>query len=253
MKFAVVAGGWHWPMHFYEEIAHQAHGVDLFVVSHRNPELGIVRQEKVRGLILAPGPLGNLDRIMYAKHTTLKGLKALGWHYMEAPNICGDQCFLNQWLEKHDYRTYDAILNCHDDVYIRRQDLFERASQGNWLILANGHNAIEPEYYFRGSFEFWRREMLEMLGGKIDLGQIPLTREGITYSPKNRKALSPWNKTRIPLRTFLAQNNLSNRIERLSPYYRVSPWVIEGERGFLHKQAPAPEWQITAGLAAYPL
>jgi hypothetical protein len=253
MKFAVVAGGWHWPWHFYQAIATQAKGVDLFVVSHRDPELPVVQDEKTEDLNAAPGRLGIIDRMMYSERTTVDGLRGLGWNYMEAPNVCGDQCFLNQWLEKHDFTQYDAILNCHDDTYIRRRDLFDRAAQGNWLILSNGCNSVEPEAYFRGSFEFWSREMLEILGGEVDLGEITLTREGLTDSPRDRETLQTWNDTGVPVRNLLTQKNLTDRVSHLSPFYRVSPWAIEGERGFISRQASAPEWSLAPGLEAYPL
>lgn len=256
MKFAVVAGGWHYPWHFYQAIANQASGVDLFVISHRDPELPIVREEKTEDLRHAPGRLGELDRRLYAERTTIDGLRGIGWKYIEAPNLCGDQCFLNQWLEDHDFRDYDAILNCHDDTYIRRRDLFESAAgrmKGTWLILANGYNAIEPAAYFRGSFEFWSREILEILGGEVDLGEITLTREGLTDSPRSRDALQMWNDTGIPVRKFLTDNLLTSRVAHFSYYYRVSPWAIEGERGFISRQASAPEWSLAPGLEAYSL
>jgi hypothetical protein len=256
MKFAVVAGGWHWPWHFYQVLALQAKGVDLYVVSHRDPELPIVREEKAEDLKNAPGRLGEIDRMMYSEKTTKDGLQKIGWNYSESPNTCGDQCFLNQWLEKHDFTQYDAILNCHDDTYIRRVGLFDEAAarmKGTWLILANGYNSVEPEAYFRGSFEFWSREMIELLGGRIDIGELQLTREGKTDSPRDRETLQTWNDTGLPVRNFLTDNILTSRVAHLSYFYRVSSWAIEGERGFISRQASAPEWSLAPGLEAYPL
>ncbi len=245
MKIAVVAGGWHWPLHFFKMLANQNQRADLFVIGHRSPE-------KIRALREAPGDLGALDRELYAEYATIERLEWLGWKYEEAPNICGDWCFFNQWLERHDYREYDAILSCHDDTYIRRLDLFEQLG-GDWLILANGDNPVEPPGYVRGSFEFFKREMLDLLGGTIDLGELSLTRVGMEDSPTERQELQTWNNTGVPLRQFMIANRLCGRIARLSPHYRVSPWAIEGERGFLHKQAWASEWKMEKGLAAYPI
>ena len=46
-RLAVVAGGWHFPLHFYEQIKNQeipvGWEVDLFCVSHRNPDLDIIK------------------------------------------------------------------------------------------------------------------------------------------------------------------------------------------------------------------
>lgn len=265
MKLAVVAGGWHWPLHFFQAIAEQASGADLFVVAHRSPELAIVREEKREILEMARGELADLDRELYADFPTVGGLRSLGWSYQEAPNTCGDWCFFNQWLKTHDYRNYDLILNCHDDTYVRDDvigivcDPFYSAMRpaegwqfNDWLILANGRYPEAPEAYVRGSFEFWRREMLDLLGGQIDLGEVGLTREGQVDTPKGLNALSAWNNTGVPLRQFMAERGLSKRIAYLSPYYRISPWVIEGERGFLHLKGGAP-WSFAEGLKAYPI
>jgi len=249
MKIAVVAGGWHWPASFYWRMAEQASGVDLFVISHRSPELPIVREEKLDVLAHAKGPLADLDRELYYTFPTLPVLRALGWTYEEAPNTVGDWGFLNQWLERHDYRQYDCILSSHDDTYIQRNDLFEQLD-GDWLILSNGTYPQAPEGYVRGSFEFFKREMLDLLGGRLDLGNVHLTREGKTDSPAGMAAISAWNDTAIPLRRFMCQNALTGRIRYLSNYYRVSPWVIEAERGFLHYTDGVP-WSFEQGCKAY--
>ena len=251
MRLAVVAGGWHFPLHLFRAISAQANGADLFVVAHRSPELPVVREEKREILARATGPLADLDRELYAEYPTISGLRALGWDYMEAPNTVGDWGFFNQWLMTHDYRDYDVILNCHDDTYVRSDELFEQM-EGDWLILTNGRYPEAPEAYVRGSFEFWRREMLDLLGGRIDLGAVKMTREGKTDTPQGLNALAAWNDTGVPLRDFMRRRGLSGRIAYLSPHYRVSPWVIEGERGFLHFAGGAP-WSVEAGLKEFPL
>lgn len=251
MRLAVVAGGWHWPIHFYMEMAAQSRAADLFVVAHRSPELPIVRTEKKAELRSAPGRLGELDRELYMGYPTIDFLRSIGWDYTERENVCGDWCFFNQWLESHDYRDYDVILNCHDDTYIRRRDLFEQLD-GDWLILANGDQPCEPPGYCRGSFEFWKREMLDLLGGHIDMGPLRATREGKVDSPTSRDELQPWNEHSLPVRKFMVDGGLAHRLARLSPCYRVSPWAIEGERGFLSRQAGGP-WSMKAGLEMFPI
>lgn len=253
MKIAVVAGGWHWPWHFYETLSGYASGVDLFVVSHRDPELPIVREEKVVPLRYATGMLGHMDRKMYAEPVTKQKLVSAGWEYEEAPNVCGDQCFLNQWLDNHDFRDYDWILNCHDDTWIRG-NVFDPLGGlfSDCLVVANGRNQVEPPGYFRGSFEFWSREMLDRLGGSVPLGDLRLTREGLTDSPESRQTLQTWNDTGVPVREYLRANGLTGRVASLSPHYRVSAWAIEGERGYLHRQAGGV-WSMAPGLEAYPL
>jgi hypothetical protein len=256
MKLAIVVGGWHWPMDFFAKMAAQASGADLFVIAHRHPELPIVRDEKRAILAAAPdGGLGTLDRKLYEEYATIRKLRSLDWEYQEEPNTIGDWGFFNQWLEQHDWRRYDAILNCHDDNWIRRNDLLDAIRNPlhpGWLLLSNGKYPEAPAGYVRGSFEVWRRELLEMLGGTIDLGDIKLTREGKTDSPANIVDLMPWNDTALPLRKLMVDRGMVDRISYLSPYYRVSPWCIEGERGFLHYNAGAP-WSFEEGLKAFPI
>lgn len=256
MKFAVVAGGWHWPAHFYREMAAQSIDADRFVVAHRSPELPVVREEKREILLHAKGELADLDREMYLEFPSINHLRALGWEYQEAPNTVGDWGFFNQWLATHDYRDYDAILNCHDDTYILSRELLAVAADWwcerdpGWLILANGRYPEAPEAYVRGSFEFFRREMLDLLGGRIDMGNVGLTREGKTDTPAGMEALAAWNDTAVPLRNLMAGKGLAGRIAYLSPHYRISRWAIEGERGFLHFTNGAP-WSVEEGLKAF--
>ncbi len=253
MKLAVVAGGWHWPAHFFHAISQQASGADLFAVAHRSPDLSIVREEKRGVLLNLPGKLGELDRELYREYATTRKLKSWGWQYQEEPNTCGDWEFFNQWLAGHDYRKYDVILNCHDDTYIRSGDLLSTVKRIGpmmvWL-LANGRYPEAPKAYVRGSFEFWRRELLDELGGRIPLGDIALTREGKTDTPEGLDALSSWNDTAVPLRNFMIERGIEHQVGSLSQFYRISPFAIEGERGLLSNQGGAP-WSFNAGVEAY--
>ena len=92
--------------------------------------------------------------------------------------------------------------------------------------------------------------MLDMLGGRIDVGNVTLTREGQTDSPEGMAALNPWNEIGTPLRRFMMDSKLGNRVSSLSPYYRISPWVIEGERGLLNNSEGAP-WSFQEGVKRY--
>lgn len=250
MRLAIVAGGWHFPADFYRKVAMQAPGADLFAVAHRNPELQIVAEEKKEILAKAQGPLADLDRELYgALPPTVSYLQSLGWWYREEPNTIGDWGFLNQWLERNDYRKYDAILSCHDDTFILQPGVFDQLS-GNWLLLANGRYPQAPPAYVRGSFEFWKPELLDMLGGRVNLGAVSLSREGLTDTPPGIEALSEWNNTGVPLRNFLVNNGLQDRVSYLSPYYRISRWIIEGERGFMHYQEGVP-WSFPDGVKEF--
>ncbi len=260
MKIAVVAGGWHWPMTFYRQLAEQIPD-DMFVVSHRHPELDIVVEEK-REALRPAGPLTRganpkllqLDKVMYQDPPTVAEIQRLGWTILEAPNVAGDQIFLNQWLDVYDYRDYDVILNCHDDTWIRRTDLFaSMAFTADWDILSNGSSNGDGVYpgYFRGSFEFWTKHTIEAMGGTIPVEPLALTRENRVDSPIDRQELDSWNRIGVLASQVIEDKEL--KLRSLSPFYRVSPWAIEGERGFLHRHSNDPQWSLNPGLEAYPL
>lgn len=238
MKLAIVAGGWHWPGKFFQNCPK---GADRFVIAHRDPSLPEVAAEK--------SVLTGLDRALYAWIPNIADLTRLGWHYETAPNVAGDWVFFNQWLERHDYRQYDWILNCHDDTYVRA---WPQALDPDALLIANGRYPEAPAGYVRGSCEFWSRSLLDMLGGRIPLPELSLTREGATDSPADFNALSSWNAIGDPVRKFLADNELLHRVHYLSAFYRVSPYFIEGERGLIESRIGAP-WSFDAGMKAHGL
>jgi len=167
------------------------------------------------------------------------------------PNTVGDWGFFNQWLDSHDPMEYVMILNCHDDNYIRRPDLLERALGDNdWDVLGNADCPNSTSTYVRGSFEFWRSGVIREMGGRFDLGPVTLTREGMMDTPKEFEALIEWNNTGTRTQEWLSKRGY--RVRYLSPYYRVSPYVIEGERGLLSSRVGAP-WSFEEGLKAYPV
>lgn len=254
-KLAVVASGWHFPITFYEQIAKQkvppGWEVDLFVVSHRDPSYS--EKEKAEPLSRLGFTRRELyDRIMYRKIATVPEIEALGWHYMLEPNTIGDLGCTNQWLERYDYRKYDTFLFTHDDNFILTDELYlDILPQDDWLILTNstGHAQrrlrqwlrLPKELALRGSFEFYTREMLDYLGGKFDLSETKLTREGETSSYGVLGELSEWNSVMWPLQRLIDEKKLQPRIKAMSVYYRMSKYCLEGERGFISKT----EWSNT--------
>lgn len=268
-RLAIIAGGWHFPAHFYSTTAALrlpcGWAVDLFCLTHRDPDLDIVRAEKVSQLAALPDDdCGRMDREMYDGYASSSALEYLGWKIQHELNTVGDWGFFNQWLDIYDYKAYDMLLNCHDDTFIRDAALLHdvlsgeaklydaagRVSESHWLILGNGRYPQAPSAYVRGSFEFWKPRMLELLGGKIDLGDIKLTREGLTDSPTELGALMAWNDTAVPVRDFMVRKGLVDNVLYLSPHYRISKYVVEGERGFISRRGGAP-WSFEAGLKEY--
>ncbi len=262
MKLAIIVGAWHWPSHIFRRVPRLAGGADLFVVAHRSiddahfpPGFEIKLSECSK--------LREIDMEMYGGWPLrFDHLRMLDWSYQDAPNTSGDWTFFNQWLETHDYRQYDVILNCHDDTYFRpgvnvfdsvRLDCMLRPSSGyGALMIANGKFPRCPAGYVRGSFEFWTRELLDMLGGRIPIPDMKLDRTGLTDTPKDFEALMEWNAIGDPLRRFFVDNKLVDRVQYLSDFYRVSEYVIEGERGLISNNWAIPA-SFNAGLERYPL
>jgi len=231
-KLAVVVSGWHYPYAFYEAISKQkipkGWSVDLFVVSHRDPSFAKMPE-------FNDSLHSDLDKKLYSKIASVDDLKKLGFEYKEYPNTIGDWGNSNQWLEDNDYNEYDLFLFTHDDNLILRYDMFETVCgemyKEKWLILTNTVGV--PAGSLRGSFEFFKKEMIKKLGGKFDLSATTLDRTGKNDNPENWGDLYDWNTTVYPLTDFLHKKKLFDRVIVFSPIYRVSIFCIEGERGLI--------------------
>lgn len=232
-KLAVVASGWHYPSQFYEETIKQrkADGweYEFFCVSHRDPSHAA---EEKAGRTFT-GDRADLDKRLYERIITKQEIEDLGWHYKEYPNTMGDWGNSNQWLEEHNYEEYDLFLFTHDDNLILNRtwfrDIIEDGAFNEWEVLANSTGM--PQGYIRGSCEFFKPSLLKKIGGKFDLSEATLTREGITTATEDIRELSDWNAIGNPLMRFVEENNI--QVGYLSPSYRVSAYVIEGERGYI--------------------
>ncbi len=231
-KLAVVVSGWHYPHNFYESLSKQkipkGWSIDMFVVSHRDPSFAKMPEFKddIRG---------NLDKKLYTKIATVKDLENLGFEYKEYPNTIGDWGNSNQWLEDNDYNEYDLFLFTHDDNLLLRYDMFEVVCNemypDKWLILTNTVGV--PAGSLRGSFEFFKKEMIKKMGGKFDLSETTLDRTGSNDNPSNWGDLYDWNTTVYPLTNLLTKKKLWDKVIVFSPIYRVSIFCIEGERGLI--------------------
>lgn len=261
-RFAVVASGWHFPIHFFEEIAKQklpsGWSMDLFCVSHRDPSYAV--EEKKETLVKIGYTRRELyDRIMYSKIAAVPDIQAIGWDYVLEPNTMGDWGNTNQWMEKHDYKQYDKFLFTHDDNFILTDKMLEEIlPQDDWLILTNSTgNAqrrlrqwlhLPKPFAVRGSFEFFTKDALDMIGGKFDLSETTLTREGQFTTSGSFTELSDWNKNDKPLTRIFSEGELRKKVKSLSPFYRMSIYCLEGERGYIYKTEPSNTKEEERGL-----
>lgn len=260
MKLAVVVGGWHFPLHFYEhmteaaKLARQAgHQVDLHCVMHRSPDCTAVRMEKLPVI-----PMGEryvkYDEQLYSEYLSFQDLRNMDWSFEEHPNTVGDWGFFNQWVRHNNADAYDVFLSVHDDCWFVNTRMLVDVLNGtadiyshrggmdpigtvnsvpNWVMINNARDG-KTHPHIR-SCTFFTREFLQMIGGEFDLGDR-VTRIGQDETPYGRmmRVLQDWNKTVDATQTFIHQNGLLDRCLYIGPYYRISKFLIECERGFVH-------------------
>lgn len=264
MKIAVVVSGWHFPLHFFKAVASQKLPVgwsaDLFCISHRDPKYS--QEEKKEYLArLGNGYRDQLDKILYKEFASVADIEALGWTYLLCPNTIGDMGNTNQWLEKYDYKKYDVLLISHDDNFILNDRLYTDllTKKNDWLILTNSTGSPQGlrawlrfwdrPLNIRGSFEFFKTEVFTLIGGKFDMSDVTLNREGEVYADSSTETLKNWNNTVEPLQKFFKEKKLDARVHALSRTYRVSDYCIEGERGFISYTQAANTRNEDRGLA----
>ena len=272
-KLAVVLGGWHYPYAYYKQIVNQKipsnWECDYFVVSHRDPELPIVFEEKQNILeTRGDGILQSFDKDMYSQVVTKQDLSDMGYVYNEEKSSIGDLYQLNQWVQRHYNGQYDKVLFSHDDNYMLNDHLFldileckvdlflnvERNkvtkvdSNFDWKHLSSGvlENTITP----RTSFTFLDKELLDHIAPEfeeITTRNVDLDRTGETDNmgmeyygtsyPTGGLSMKDWEKPLNEFFGFMYEEELLDTIRYLSPVYRVSNYCIEGERGLLSNMA----------------
>lgn len=260
MRIAFVAGGWHYPFHFFRSIAAQSDSqVELFCIGHREPDDPRVEGES-KTMLKVFGTIGNpmerklcdLDAELYERIASPGDIRSIGWTLRFLPNTQGDWQYLNQWIDYFGrLDDFDLVVFAHDDTFIRRTDLIAEiraraAADPDTMLWTNGRYPEAPKCYTRGSFEVFRTELIRKVGGHIPMADTGLDRTGKTDTPEGMEALSAWNANGEPLRVYTASRGM--KVGYLSEYYRVSKWLIEGERGYLHKMGGAP-WSYTKGLS----
>ena len=110
-KILVIATGWHFSSHFYENMSKQivpeGWEIDYYCVAHRTPEDENTINEKndVRESA-AEDFLIQLDQLMYEYPITTKQIEDFGWKFELEENTVGDMECFNQWSEHYDYKDY---------------------------------------------------------------------------------------------------------------------------------------------------
>ena len=246
--------------------------IDYFCISHRHPENSNVINEKaaVREYLgtSEDNLLLYLDSILYEDIISEREILELGWKFIEMPNSLGDMEIFNQWSEKYNYKEYSIFLISHDDNLILTDQIFVDILSKNislykpiissrygpskhqfkteivenkldWLFLDNGYTENIPKAFTpRGSFSFYARDLIDLLpDNKFNMyesgGLGIVNRVGKTNSPGHNE-IAAWNTHAGTFRDFLYEKELVEKTRWLSNTKRVSKYVLEGERGFLH-------------------
>lgn len=182
-------------------------------------------------------------------------------------NKIGDYYFINQWMEIYDVTMYDYVIFMHDDNYPSSEfqnilvDLFEHPQKteiylhhlAEWQnrdlfrgINAYVHNetgllhncdyiansAVGNRKTARGSFSIWSRKFMEAIK-EFPMEGVTLNRTGQEDTPIGHDQLEDWNNVGHNLQVWVEQNGFMDTTYRLSPYYRISKYLMEGERGLI--------------------
>lgn len=255
MKLAIIVGGWYFPAHLYETVAQvevpEGVKLDRFVTSHRNPSSVDISKEMLPRIENE----NKYDIELYSRIITYRELQELGYQVDEVPNAIGDYYFFNQWGELYDYREYDYVIFMHDDNYLLPEfkhiltDVFKtgtlgvRHVEGEWKdspiknfdYIAN--SAVGNRKTARGSFSIWSRNFLEALGGTFSMEGVALSRENKIDTPDGHFEIADWNMVGHNLQKFVEDSGMMKTTFRFSKYYRVSKYMLEGERGLISKTA----------------
>ena len=265
-KIAVVACGWHYPSQFYENMVKQnvpeGYEIEYYVVMHRDPKHAFTEHNTKQ----PNSKLGKLNLQLYAKDISKTDIESLGWKCIPGINGCEWQA-ANTWLSSYNYNDYEYILFCGDDTLIINNDIFTdilnkdlqvydnpRNNSGNhytretklgdaWLMISNSMQKGRG-IAFRGSFEIFKPEFLDKIGGLFDLSTVTLNRDGETTTPKGHNALKDWNNHIRPLWTKLNELKIEQHVYYFSRHYRTSKYAIEAERGSLEHTSALGESYI---------
>lgn len=185
-------------------------------------------------------------------------------------NKIGDYYFINQWMEIYDVFLYDYIIFMHDDNYPSSEfqnilvDIFEK---NDFDCYAHDHRHRDPSKQWynkskhsrleidgvtgifkdldyiansavgnrktaRGSFSIWSRKFMETIK-EFPMEGVTLNRTGKEDTPIGHDQLEDWNNVGHNLQVWVEQNGFMDTTYRLSPYYRISKYLMEGERGLI--------------------
>jgi len=107
---------------------------------------------------------------------------------------------------------------------------------GSYLEILNmdyiANSAVGNRKTARGSFSIWSRKFMEAIK-EFPMENVTLNRTGKEDTPIGHMELEDWNNVGHNLQVWVEQNGFMDTTYRLSPYYRISKYLMEGERGLI--------------------
>ena len=172
-KLAVVTCGWHYASDFYRKVIEQkipdGWDIDYFCASHRDPKFAWEEKKKQVDDIVVSGDdlfqiAQKLDKKLYDEEVTIDGLEQMGWVYKEYPNTVGGWGAHNQWLEENDYREYDVLFFCDDDLFFINSEITKSKIIYSWFVINLDKDAVNSwRYKFVGNILNGLKQYIDIL------------------------------------------------------------------------------------------
>lgn len=271
-KIAIIAGGWHFPKHFYDKALTvnipEGVAVDFYAMCHRNMNEKLHKEYKLKTENLK-GPLGELDKELYADFASVEYLNSIGWKAVLCQNTIGDFFFINQWLDTYT-EEYDIYIYLSDDVYLTNEwknfitdltsgtlEVYEHNGAGwykgslspDWVWIGNCPNGTRK--VMRSSTGIFTNSFIKQVG-RFSMDKVSLTRTDASDNKWNPQDVEDWNQVQRNLQDFLEESKQDHLSYRLSASYRISKYMIEAERGLLsNNNVGAFQTSYNAGLKKY--
>ena len=91
----------------------------------------------------------------------------------------------------------------------------------------------------RGSFSFFKKRFFEEISENFDMGEkyskVLLDRTDQIDTPTDMNGTRDWNTIARNLNVMFQEKGMRDLAVKLSTDYRVSQYMVEGERGFMKK------------------
>jgi len=254
MKVVIIAGGWHFPRHFYNNALDinipNGYEVDFVAVCHRNmtKELHVEYVQKVSNL--PDDVTGKMDKVLYQDFADIDYLNSIGWEANLYDNTIGDFNFINQWLDTSP-KSYDVYIYLSDDVFLTKEwknflrdfhfnslPIFKHNGKdwvpgilpNDWIHIGNCPNPGRK--VMRSSTGIFTGDFIQRLG-RFNTDNIKLIREGQENNLWKHSDVDEWNLVQRNLQDYLELHKLDNKSFRLSDTYRSSKYMVEAERGLI--------------------